>query len=232
EVEIFGLDHSKNQKEIKNRIAYVGEEHNFYGNKTVAWTGKFISSFFQNWDINTFQKYLTDFSISRSKKVKDLSKGQRAKFSLALALSHNPELAILDEPTAGLDPIIRRTVLDILAKFTEDGERSVIISSHLTDDLARIADLIAFIVDGQIILTAAKDDLLSNWKRIHYRNGSLNTKISEALTCRREQAFGSSGLTRQFPVLRKDLEEGIEKGDIKIENANLDDILISLVKGD
>ena len=231
-ISVFGLDPRRNEREIKDKIAYVGEEHNFYGNKTVAWTGKFYSSFFSRWETNRFQKFLTDFEISRTKRTRDLSKGQKAKLSLALALSHQPQLAILDEPTAGMDPIVRREVLDILAGFTEDQDRSVIISSHITDDIARIADVITFLIGGRIVLIEAKDDLLSKWKRIHYRNGTLDPVIEESLTRRRKQAFGSSGLTSRFPEIRMALEEGMAGGDIKVENAQLDDILISLVKGE
>jgi ABC-2 type transport system ATP-binding protein len=231
-VRIFGMDHRKHIKHLKNRIGYVGEDQYFYGDKTVAWTGKFVSDFFDNWDINMFQKLLTDFSISRTKKTKELSKGTKVKLSLALALSHNPELMILDEPTAGLDPVIRREVLELLRTFPEDGKKSVIISSHITDDIARVADYVTFLVEGRIALSETKDELLSKWKRIHYKDGALKDSIVSTLTSRKAHMFGNSGVSSDYPALKGTLAEGMAREEIKVENVNLDDVLIALVKGE
>lgn len=230
-VQVFGLDPQKNAKRIKNRVGYLGEEQHFYGNKTIAWTGKFVSGFYEHWDMNAFQGLLTDFQISRTKKTRELSKGMKVRFALALALSHDPELLILDEPTAGLDPVIRREVLELLRKKSKNEGKSVIISSHITDDIMRTADLVAFLVEGKIVLTSDKDQLLSNWKRIHYKKGTLGSGIVNTLTRRKEHAFGSSGVTDRYLDIKDALAQGITEGVIKIENVNLDDILISLVKG-
>jgi ABC-2 type transport system ATP-binding protein len=229
---IIGIDPRKNIKHIRNRVGYVGEEQYFYGDKTVAWTGKFVSGFFDNWDTNTFQKLLTDFAISRTKKTKELSKGTKVKLSLAIALSHNPELMILDEPTTGLDPVIRREVLELLRNFPEDGNRSVIISSHITDDITRIADYVAFLVDGKIVLSEAKDELLSKWKRIHYKDGSLEDRIIDTLANRKSHMFGNSGVTSDYPALKEALADSMAREEVKVENVDLDDVLIALVKGE
>lgn len=231
-VRIIGMDHRKNIKHIRNRVGYVGEEQYFYGDKTVAWTGKFVSGFFDNWDINTFQKLLTDFAISRTKKTKELSKGTKVKLSLAIALSHNPDLMILDEPTAGLDPVIRREVLELLRNFPEDGKKSVIISSHITDDITRIADYVAFLVEGKIVLSEPKDELLSKWKRIHYKDGALEDRIIDTLTNRKTHMFGNSGITNDYPALKETLADALAREEVKVENVDLDDVLIALVKGE
>lgn len=231
-VRIFGMDHGKNVKHIRNRVGYVGEEPYFYGDKTVAWTGKFVSSFFDNWDTNTFQKLLTDFAISRTKKTRELSKGTKVKLSLAIALSHKPELMILDEPTAGLDPVIRREVLELLRTFPEDDKKSVLISSHITDDITRIADYVAYLVEGRIVLSEAKDELLSKWKRIHYKDGALEQRIVNTLTSRKTHMFGNSGVTSDYPSLKDALRDGMAREEIKVENVDLDDVLIALVKGE
>ena len=231
DVQVFGLDPQKNAKQIKNRVGYLGEEQYFYGNKTVAWTGNFVSAFYDNWDTNTFQSLLTSFEISRTKKTRELSKGMKVRFSLALALSHDPELLILDEPTAGLDPVIRREVLELLRKKSKNEGKSVIISSHITDDIMRTADLVAFLIEGKIVVVNEKDELLSNWKRIHYKKGALGSDIVNSLTRRKDHAFGSSGVTDRYLEIKDSLVQGITEGVVKIENVNLDDILISLVKG-
>lgn len=231
EVRVVGLDPKKNAKQVKNKVGYLGEEQHFYGNKTVAWTGKFVSTFYDDWDTNLFQNLLTSFEISRTKKTRELSKGMKVRFSLALALSHNPDLLILDEPTAGLDPVIRREVLELLRKKSKDEGKAVIISSHITDDIMRTADLVAFLIGGKIAMTGEKDELLSNWKRIHYKKGSLGSDIVNGLTRRKDHAFGSSGVTDRYLEIKDSLVQGITEGVVKIENVNLDDILISLVKG-
>lgn len=231
-VKIFGLDHTKHIKEIKNRVGYVGEDQFFYGDKTVAWTGKFASEFYSNWDTNAFQRLLTEFALSRTKKTRELSKGMKVKFSLALALAHNPDLMVLDEPTAGLDPVIRRDILERFRAFADDEKKSVLISSHITDDITRIADYVTFLVEGQIVLSEAKDELLSKWKRIHYKENSLDDTIVKSLIGRKTHMFANSGVTNNYPALKESLAGGIAKEEIKIENVNLDDVLISLVKGE
>jgi ABC-2 type transport system ATP-binding protein len=231
DVRVFGLDPQKKAKSIKNKVGYLGEEQYFYGNKTVAWTGNFVSAFYDDWDTNAFQSLLTSFGISRTKKTRELSKGMKVRFSLALALSHNPDLLILDEPTAGLDPVIRREVLELLRKKSKNEGKSVIISSHITDDIMRTADLVAFLIQGKIVLVSEKDELLSNWKRIHYKKGALGSDIVNSLTRQKDHAFGSSGVTDRYLEIQDSLVQGITEGVIKIESVNLDDILISLVKG-
>ena len=232
DVKIFGMDHNKNEKAIKNRIGYVGEDQFFYGDKTVAWTGNFVSGYFDHWDKNKFQNFLTDFSISRTKKISELSKGMKVKFSLALDLSHNPALILLDEPTAGLDPIIRREVLEILRGLAVDENKSVIISSHITDDISRIADFVTFLFDGQIELSGQKDEILSSWKRIHYKEGALDKTIIDSLKNRKKHMFGHSGVTDSYPEIKESLVLGLEEETVKLENIDLDDILIAYSKGD
>jgi ABC-2 type transport system ATP-binding protein len=230
EVKVLGLDHIDNDLEIKNRVGYVGEEQFFYEHRSANWTGKFVSHFFTDWDMERYQELLEEFEIPRKKMIRKFSKGMRVKLSLAIALSHNPDLIILDEPTAGLDPIIRRDVLDFLQSITQNGDKSVLISSHITDDIARIADIITYMINGRIALTATKDDLLSNWKKIHFSKGALNPKILENLEQVEDHAFGGSGVTRDFLKIKDSLSQGLTNGNIKTENVGLDDILISLVK--
>jgi len=230
-VEVLGLDHIDDDIEIKNRVGYVGEEQFFYEHRSADWTGKFVSHFFSDWDMQRYKELLEEFKIPRKKMIRKFSKGMRVKLSLAIALSHDPELIILDEPTAGLDPVIRRNVLDFLQSITQNGDKSVLISSHITDDIARIADTITYMINGRIALHTAKDDLLASWKKIHYSKGALAPKILDNLEQLEDHAFGGSGITRDFLKIKDSLSQGLSNGNIKVENVGLDDILISLVKG-
>jgi len=232
QVKVFGLDNIQNEKQIKNKIGYVGEEQYFYDHKNAAWTGKFVSHFYDKWDGERFQSLLDRFEIPPKKRIRKFSKGMKVKLSLAIALSHNPELIMLDEPTSGLDPIIRREVIDFLKTFTEKNDKTVILSSHITDDIARIADYITYMINGRIVMTKSKDELLSNWKKIHFTPDSLDKSIIDKLENVENQMFGSFGLTKNYPAIQDALAPSLASGDIKVESVGLDDILIALVKGD
>jgi ABC-2 type transport system ATP-binding protein len=231
-VKVFGLDNIQNEKQIKNKIGYVGEEQYFYDHKSAAWTGEFVSHFYDKWDRERYQSLLEKFQIPPKKRIKKFSKGMKVKLSLAIALSHNPELIMLDEPTSGLDPIIRREVIDFLKTFTQDNDKTVILSSHITDDISRIADYITYMINGRIVMTESKDALLSNWKKIHFMPESLDKSVIDRLESVESHMFGSSSLTKNYPAIQDALAPGLASGDIKVESVGLDDILIALVKGD
>ena len=229
-IEIFGQRHDAHEIDIKNRVGYVGEEQYFYEQRSARWTGAFVSHFFKNWDGERYTAILEQFGLPPKQRIKKYSKGMKVKLSLAIALSHNPELIILDEPTSGLDPVVRRDVLDLLQREAADKEKTVLISSHITDDLERIADYVVYMIQGRIRLFSSKDDLMSTWKTVHYKPDAAPDGILETLEQVEGQMFGSTGITRRFPDIREKLSDGISRGDIRIDNVGLDDILIALVK--
>ncbi len=230
-IRMFGLGLDAHEKEIKNRVGYVGEEQFYYQNKKVSWTGRFVSQYFEKWDQEMFDSLLKEFNLDPSQKVGKLSKGMKVKLSFAIAFSHHPELMILDEPTAGLDPVIRREMLDRLLAFRDDHDGSVFISSHITDDIVRIADHVAFIVDGKIAVHAEKDEILSDWKRLHFKPGALDGESVTGLRCVEAHAFGSTGVTNRYRELEGSITAAVSAGDVKVENVNLDAVLIAFVKG-
>ena len=231
-VEVFDLDYEHSENEIKNRIGYVGEEQYFYRKRTVAWIGRFVRRFFRDWDQVRFETLLSEFKISPSKKIGQLSKGMKTKLALALALSHSAELFVLDEPTSGLDPIVRREILDRLQEVAVDENKTVVLSSHISEDLSRIADHLTFMNGGEIILQGEKDELLSNWKRIHYDDGSLTESVKARLEGVRSQQFSNVGICRDFPRVQTSLSEAVAAGDVRLEPMSIDDILVHLVNGD
>jgi ABC-2 type transport system ATP-binding protein len=229
-VELFGMDYKKHTLEIRRKTGYVGEEQYFYENRTVDWTERFVSGFYPQWDRNRFEELLHMFAISRTKKIKELSKGMKVKLSLALSLSYDPLLIILDEPTSGLDPLIRRELLGILSQLTSDEKHSVILSSHITEDISRIADYVLFLVDGKVRVFSEKDSLLANWKRIHFQK-SLPAGCDRYLLSKTETHFGSSAVTNRFSELEPLIEALLLTNDVKVENLSLDDILSEIVHG-
>ena len=231
-VRVFGLGYADREKEIKNRIGYVSQEPFFYQDRSVEFNARFAASFYERWDGGVFNRMLEEFRVGREKTFKRLSRGQKTLFAIALALSHEADLLVLDEPTAGLDVILRRTILERLRRFAAEEEKTVVVASHVTDGLEDVAEHINFLDNGKLVVRSDRDELLARWKRVHFKEGALPPDLVGQLADVRRQPFGSSGLTSDFPAIRGSLEAGIARGDVRIENTRLDDILIALHQGE
>jgi len=230
-VRVFGSSHSEAEQDLKNRVGYVPQEPAFYPDKTVQWIARFAAPHFARWEGACFYTFLDEFKVNPLKKVKHLSGGQKKLLSLALALSHGAELLVLDEPTAGLDVVHRRALLDRLRAFVADGDRTVLAASHITDGLDEIAEEIWFLDDGRVVAHEDKDDLLARWKWVHFKDGALPKAIEEGLVRVKRLPFGSSGLTGDFLNLRGALAGPLASGDVRLDNATLEDVLLSFIKG-
>ena len=230
-VRVFGLSYDEGEKEIKNRLGYVGEEQYFYREKSVGWTARFIASFYATWDWSRYEDLARTFGIEESLRVGKLSRGRRTLLSLAFALSHGADLLILDEPTAGLDLVLRREILGLLRDFVADEGRAVVLSSHVTDAVGDVADYVALLGRGKLLLHAEKDELLSNWKWIHFKEGALPEHIARSLHLAEGRALGRAGLTSDFPSLEPDLSEAMSAGDVRVTGATIDDVLVAALKG-
>ena len=161
-VEILGMDLDGHEKEIKERIGVVFDECCFHDNLTPADISKILGNIYQNWDGKLYQKYLVQFGLDEKKKIKEFSRGMKMKLGIAAALAHRPDVLILDEATSGLDPIVREEILDIFLDFIQDENHAILISSHITSDLDKIADYLTFIHHGRIILSSGRDDLMDS----------------------------------------------------------------------
>jgi len=230
-VRVLGQIYETSEGDLKNRVGYVPQEPTFYPDKTATWHARFAAHYFARWDGAGFFSLLETFRVNPLKKVKHLSGGQKKLLSLATALSHGAELLILDEPTAGLDVVHRRSLLDRLRAITADGSRTVLVASHITDGLDEIAEDVTFLHDGRVVLHAAADDLMTRWKWVHYKDGSLDRAIEGRFATLRRQPFGNRGLTDDLPALREAVAPALASGDARIDHASLEDILLSFVKG-
>jgi ABC-2 type transport system ATP-binding protein len=228
---LFRLGYEDSEAEIKNRMGYCPQEPPFYPDYTPVETARFAAPFFSRWDGALLFELLDRFRIPLHKKFRLLSPGQKTLFSLALALAHHPDLLLLDEPVAGLDDANRRFLLDTLRAFAGDGEKAVLISSHVSDGLDEVAAQVLFIGRGATILSADKEDLLACWKWIHFRENSLDEAQAASLMAISRHPFGSAGLCSDFPALREKLSGAMAAGDVRIENARLSDVLIQLTQG-
>ncbi len=165
-INIFKKDHIEYEKEIKDNIGFVYEDSNYYERLSVYEMKNLIAPFYSKWNDDEFNNYLKRFEINGNKKISELSKGMKVKFSLSIALSHNAKLIIMDEPTSGLDPISRREMLDILQELIEKDKISVLFSTHITTDLDKIADFITYIDNGQVLFSKSKEEIMDKYKII------------------------------------------------------------------
>ncbi len=162
EIKIFGLDHIKDEIEIKKSISAVFDELPFHEELNAKQLNTVLGNIFPQWSKETFQSYLDKFALPSKKKFAKFSKGMKMKVQIAAALSHNAKLLIMDEATTGLDPVVRNEILDIFLEFLQDEDHSILMSSHITSDLEKIADSVTFIDKGKLLLTGYKDDILSS----------------------------------------------------------------------
>ena len=225
-IKIFGKDIRNNEEEIKERIGFVYAENTYYDHLTVKQTGDLIAPFYKKWDTNVFLSYVTLFQLPKDKKVKKLSTGMKVKLSLAIALSHSADLIILDEPTSGLDPIVRSEVLNILYEIIQDDHKTVLFSSHITSDLDKIADTIAFINDGKLVFNQAKDDVLLKYKIVKGPSSILDNELKSLLISYHETSVGFEGLSFNYKTF-----EELFGNQVLIEPASLEEIVVYIVKG-
>jgi ABC-2 type transport system ATP-binding protein len=164
-ITVLGLPVRSAAVEVRRRVGFVPEQAAFYDGLNATQTAAILAPFYPGWSDKLLQRYLTRLEIDAKQPIRSYSKGMRVKLALALALSHAPELLILDEPTAGLDPVVRQMVVGEIAGLVKDGQHSVIISSHITSDLA-IADYIGILDAGRLILHDDQERLRERWRKV------------------------------------------------------------------
>lgn len=152
---VLGVDSTLLTPSTRARIGYTIEGHFAYGRMTVRESEQFQSDSFPNWNPTLFQNTIERFGIRPTARIRTLSRGQRAGVSIALTLSSDPELLILDDPALGLDPVSRRALNETILEFMEGGERTVLLSSHLLDDIERVTDRVLVMVDGRILVNSS-----------------------------------------------------------------------------
>lgn len=213
-------------KQLKEDIGVVFDGINFYETLTAAKVGKIAKAAYKQWDDKVFQSYLNRFQVPANKEIKALSKGMRMKLSIAVALSHRPKLLILDEATSGLDPVVRDDILDVFLDFVQDEEHSILMSSHITTDLEKIADYITFIHQGKVIFSKTKDELIYNYGIIRCGKAVFEQLAKEDIVAYRKEDY-------QWNVLVADKEKAKRKYRTEIvDNVTIEDVLLLYVKGE
>lgn len=228
-IEIFGRENDLNQPAWKFDIGYVGDLHVFYEN----WSGEknlqFLAQFYPNWSHEFAAKLAKRLDLPLQKKAKELSTGNRAKLAIVAALAHAPKLLILDEPTAGLDPVARAEFQDVLFELMADGERAIFYSTHILPEISRLADELAFLQNGQVVLRTAKDDLTEKWRKISFRLPRNNLKFVSVVS-QQQEGNDYQVISFDFEATLRQLHElGVEN--VQHSRLSVDEIAVQILKG-
>lgn len=221
EIKIFGKDHIKYEQEIKNRIGFVYDENYFYEELSISEMKWIIAPLYKTWDEKVFQKYIKKFELPPNKKIKELSKGMKMKFSLLIALSHDADLLIMDEPTSGLDPLIRNELLELLSEIIQDENKAIFFSTHITSDLDKIADYVTLIHNGELVFSKAKDELLNNYGLVKGGKDILNGNTEEDFVGVKKNQYGFEALAKDKNQVKRKYRDKI-----LIEKPTLEDIML------
>ena len=207
---------------LKGDIGVIFDEIPFQQNLKIYQLQRMLKYFFINWNDEVFLNYIKKFNLPLKKKISELSKGMKMKLQIATCLSHNAKTLIMDEPTTGLDPVVRNEILNEFMDFMLDENHSILISSHITSDLEKIADSITFIHNGKMLLSDDKNMILENFGI--YRCADIkNIPIKEEdIVSIRKNEFGYEVMTRNITSY---------KSNIEFDKASLDEIMLFHVKG-
>ena len=225
-ISILGKQNDEIDSSIRNRIGVVFDGNNFHDGLSPKKLNKIFKNIYSEWDETEYFTLLEKLSLPVDKKVKEFSKGMKMKLSIAVALSHHSELLILDEATSGLDPIIRDEILDMFLDFVQDENRSILVSSHITSDLEKVADYIVFIHNGKVVFNKTKDELI-------YKYGILKCKTAQFETIDKQDIIVYQKKDYEWDILVADRDLAQKKyPKVIIDPANVDDIMLLYVKGE
>ena len=211
---------------IRSQVGVVFEDSYFYGGLCARQIDRIMAGIHATWDSALFHGYCRRFDLEEGKPVKDFSRGMRMKMSLATALAHRPKLLVMDEATSGLDPVVRGEMLDLFLEFIQDEGHGVLMSSHITADLERIADQIAYIHKGRLLFQQDKDLLLEDMAILRCSASEIDSLPKNLVVARRGGAYGSAALVRHPQNVRRLLPGAV------LDRADIDEIMQFISGGD
>lgn len=217
---INGRDNRENAHLMREDIGVVLDEVGLPGRMTALEIGKVMNGIFQNWDAAAYADYLHRFSLPDNKKFKDFSKGMKMKLGISVALAHHAKLLLLDEATAGLDPVVRDEVVGLFGEFTREPDHTVLISSHIISDLEKICDYMVFLHQGKLLLCEEKDRLSERYGLLRCGAEELRALRPETVIGKRESPYGVEAV-----VERDGLPAGLSVGPVDLEQ-----LFISMIR--
>lgn len=225
-ISFFGKEMSDDPLGIRSDIGVVFDSLHFSYGLNIEKIEKICSAVYDNWDKKVFEEYIEKFSLPEKKIIKEFSTGMKMKLNLAIGLSHNAKLLIMDEPTSGLDPVVRDDILEIFLEFMQEEKHSILLSSHITSDLEKIADYIAFIHDGRVIFCMPKNTLLYEYGIIRCSRDDFERVSPEDKRVWRIEDY-------QCSILVDDRKRAAERyPNMVIDSPSIDEIMLLYVKGE
>jgi len=222
-VRVLGVDAASPEfRAVKEDVGVVLDEAYYPETLTAVQVGKVMAGTYRRWEQGTYEGFLRRFGLPEKKPFKDFSRGMKMKLAIAVALSHQPKLLILDEATSGLDPIVRDEVLEIFNEFTREEDHSILISSHILSDLEKLCDYIAFLHQGRLLFCDEKDQLLEAYGIFTGTAEQLESLREEAVMGREASGYGGA----RALVRRDEVPAALE-----LERASVEDIILFMVKG-
>lgn len=225
-VSLLGESDAAAMQQAKARVGVVLDEGFFPDVYTVQNIALVCRNIYPNWDEAAYRNWIVKLKLPANKKIKEFSKGMKMKLAISIALSHHPELLVLDEATSGLDPVVRSEILDVFLDFMQDERHSILFSTHITTDLERVADEITFLHEGRVVLQESKDDIMARYGVLKCGQAEFDALDPADRAGYRRGAYGYEVLLRQRqPYLRA-------HPDSVVDPATLDDIMLYTIRGD
>lgn len=219
-ISVLGMDHHKYAREIKEDVGVVLDEVGIPACLTAKQVGKVMQHTYKRWDKETYTQLLQKLSLPENKPFSDFSRGMKMKLGIAVAMSHGAKLLILDEPTGGLDPVVRDEVVEMFYEFTRQEDHSILISSHIVSDLERLCDYVAFLHEGKLLLCEEKDALLDSYCCVRGTAEQLCVLDASLVLHKKETPYGVEVIMR-----RENVPSGLAYGPISIE-----ELFVTMVK--
>jgi len=229
-VELLGRRIPEQVADAKREVAFVADDMRLYNHAKLGWHMRFVASLYPEWDEQYAQKLLQHFNLRADQYVKGLSRGEHVKALLLLALARRPKLLVLDEPTSGLDPVARHELLSELMQIVRDDSRSILFSSHNTQDVERICDQIAFIDRGHLVDARDKESFLERWRRISLEipAGVTLPRLKDVVDLTLSERLATLTTDRYEPALHATLEQcGARVTDV--QRMSLEEIFVATV---
>ena len=219
---VLGRDMDTDGRAVKEELGVVLDEAGFPECVTARQAGRIMAAAYRNWDARAYAENLQKLSLPEDKPFKDFSRGMKMKLSLAVALSHNARLLVLDEALNGIDPVARDGILDIFMDYTRDEGHSILLSSHIVSDLEKVCDYIAFLHRGKLMLCDEKDALLEKYGLIHVSREQLAELDGAAVKGSKSSPYGVEAVVERSRV----------PAGMQISPVGLEELFVYMARGD
>ena len=214
-----GRNMYENAVEIKQSLGIVYDDMYYPSSFKAKKIVKMIAPLYPDFDMDKWHELMKKFGLDEKKRPIEYSKGMQMKFMLAMVLARNPKILILDEPTAGMDPAARAELMELLQEYMMNDENTILFSTHITSDLDKIADYIAVMSDGELVVMEEKDRLLSEYALVQISKEAMTNELREKLVGLKENAFGYIGLTANRDSIT-------ERDNVKLKRPTVEDLIV------